>query len=90
MPGWRSKVTTAALGSGLGGEPPHRLDDRLVAAVHAVVGADREHRSLAVPRRRIEVGDDLHELDATPARARPLKSLTAITTAGFATAPNDS
>ena len=42
------------------GEAPDVGDDGLVAEVHAVVGADRDHGALAGPRRLIEIGDDLH------------------------------
>ena len=35
-------------------------DDRLVAAMHAVVGADRDHGALAGPGRGVDLGDHLH------------------------------
>ena len=44
----------------LGRQRPHHGDHRLMADVHAVVGADGHHRALAGPRRRGDVGDHIH------------------------------
>ena len=44
------------------GQPAHVGDDGLVAEVHAVVGADRDHGALTRPQRLIDIGDDLHGL----------------------------
>ena len=43
-----------------GGEALDLGDDRLVAEMHAVVGADRDHGALAGPGRGDELGDHLH------------------------------
>ena len=44
----------------LGRQGPHHGDHRLMADVHAVVGADGHHAALARPRRRSDVGDHIH------------------------------
>ena len=60
--GWRSNVSTTERAPSRCGDPSHVGDHRLVAEVHAVVGADRDDGALAGPQRPIEIGDDLHGL----------------------------
>ena len=71
--GWRSNVThDRACAVAFGASARDLGDDRLVAEVHAVVGADGDDGALARPRRRVEVGDHAaRPADATRVR-RPM------------------
>src|SRR5215207_2191720 len=64
-----------------GGEPAHVGDDGLVAQVHAVVGADRDHGALPGPRWLTDVGDDLHGPRRYPCTAAAHLIRTAVTSA---------
>ena len=63
--GWRSNVSTAECAAVVGGDLADVADHGLVAEVHAVVGADRDHGSFAGPRGLGQIGDDAHGGDAT-------------------------
>ena len=58
--GWRSNVSTTERAPSRSAQPLDLGDHGLVAEVHAVVGADRDHGALPGPRRAVELGDDLH------------------------------
>ena len=64
--GWRSNVITAERAPDAAARSPNGLDDRLMPAMHTVVCADAQHGALALPRRRVEVGDELHEVGRYP------------------------
>ena len=63
-------------GSGGRRELTNRLDDRLMSAMYAVVGANAQHSSLSLPRWRVEVRDELHEVGRYPRCCLGTKSLT--------------
>ena len=62
--GWRSKVTTVARGRRRPRPAPDLGDDRLVAEVHAVVGADRDDAAARSGRAAaLDVVHDLHRAE---------------------------
>ena len=60
MAGWRSNVTTADRRTHVAGQPAHVGDDRPVAEVHTVVGADGDDAALQRALTALEVGHHLH------------------------------